>query len=142
MLDVITGFTKQGEGTVPLDGRPIDRASAESRARSGVTWSWQAVELFDEMTVLENLLVARDRKDPHHYVRDLFWPGRLTPSEIVNEAVADFELEPYLTRRPSSLSHGTTRLVGIARAIATEPRVLLLDETRRGSRQYRESRAR
>jgi sulfate-transporting ATPase len=132
MLDVITGFTAPASGDVALDGRPIAGLSAEARARDGLIRSWQSVELFEEMTVMENLLVACDQKERGHYVRDLFWPGRPTPTDVVQEVVEEFELAPYLSRRPSSLSHGTARLVGIARAIAAEPRVLLLDEPAAG----------
>jgi sulfate-transporting ATPase len=132
MLDIVTGFTKQTAGSVLLDSETIDQWSAERRARTGLARSWQAVELFEEMTVRENLLVAADRKRASHYMSDLLRPGRLTPSETMNDIVAEFDLEAHLDERPSNLSHGTARLVGIGRAIATEPSVLLLDEPAAG----------
>ncbi len=132
MLDIITGFTPQSEGTVLLDAGSVDSWSAEHRARQGMVRSWQGVELFEEMTVLENLLVACDRKQKRRYAQDLIWPGRPAPTEVLRAVIEQFELEPHLHERPSNLSHGTARLVGIARAIAAEPRVLLLDEPAAG----------
>ena len=60
ILDVLTGFTSQSSGSVRFDGKPIDGWSVERRARAGIVRSWQAVELFEEMTVRDNLLVAAD----------------------------------------------------------------------------------
>ena len=60
ILDVITGFTAPSSGSVVFDGVAIDKWSVERRARAGIVRSWQAVELFEEMTVRENLLVAAD----------------------------------------------------------------------------------
>ena len=128
----MTGFTTPAEGTVLLDGQPVHAWSAEQRARRGMARSWQAVELFEEMTVRENLLVAADRQQVGRYFSDLVRPGRFTPNAALNEIVKEFELEAHLDARPSKLSHGTARLVGIARAIVTEPSVLLLDEPAAG----------
>ncbi|MCU1361401.1 MAG: amino acid/amide transporter rane protein 2, family / amino acid/amide transporter, partial [Ilumatobacteraceae bacterium] len=132
MLDVMTGFTKQTEGTVLLDGKNIDSLSPEQRARIGMARSWQAVELFEEMTVRDNLLVAADRHTPSRYLLDLVRPGRQRASVAMYDAIAEFQLEPYLDLRPSELSQGVARLVGIARAMVTEPAVLLLDEPAAG----------
>ena len=132
LLDVITGFTRSDTGRVELDGHSMDRRSPELRARAGVIRSWQSVELFEEMTILENLLVAGDRQSPSRYLTDLLHPGRPTTTTMIDSTVADFDLRDVLDQRPSSLSQGRGRLVGIARAIAAEPSVLLLDEPTAG----------
>ncbi len=132
LLDVVTGFTRQAEGTVCLDGQAVDSRSPERRARDGMARSWQVIELFEEMTVRENLLVAADRQDAKRYFIDLLRPGRATTTDLLEEIVAEFDLGPHLDERPSKLPQGTARLVGIARAIVTEPRVLLLDEPAAG----------
>jgi ABC-type branched-subunit amino acid transport system ATPase component/ABC-type branched-subunit amino acid transport system permease subunit len=132
MLDVMTGFTKPVAGHVLLDGRPIDDLTPEKRARIGMARSWQAVELFEEMTVRDNLMVAADRHTPARYLLDLVRPGRQRTSEAMEAVIAEFKLESYLDVRPSELSQGLARLVGIARAMVTEPSVLLLDEPAAG----------
>jgi sulfate-transporting ATPase len=132
ILDVITGFTTQSGGSVHFGETRIDRWSVERRARAGIVRSWQAVELFEEMTVRENLLVASDDQSRLRYLTDLVHPGRPAPTALVHEVVADFRLDDVLDVRPSSLPHGVARLVGIARALVTEPAVLLLDEPAAG----------
>jgi ABC-type branched-subunit amino acid transport system ATPase component/ABC-type branched-subunit amino acid transport system permease subunit len=132
ILDVVTGFTTPTSGSVRFGDAVIDRWSVERRARAGIVRSWQAVELFEEMTVRENLLVASDDQSRWHYLTDLFRPGRPAATALVHEVVEELQLGEVLDVRPSSLSHGVARLVGIARALVTEPAVLLLDEPAAG----------
>jgi ABC-type branched-subunit amino acid transport system ATPase component/ABC-type branched-subunit amino acid transport system permease subunit len=132
LLDVMTGFTKQTEGSVLLDGVSIDSWSVEKRARRGLSRSWQAVELFEAMTVRDNLLAAADDQAASYYWTDLVRPNRRQDARLVDELVAEFGLGDVLDERPSSLSHGVARLVGICRAIVAEPAVLLLDEPAAG----------
>jgi sulfate-transporting ATPase len=132
IIDVITGFTPPGSGTVLLAGEPLERLTAEQRARRGIGRSWQAVELFDEMTLHDNLLVAEDSQSAIHYLTDLVAPGHPRLSEEVAQIVEHFELTPQLSLRPSALPAGTARLAGIARALAANPAVLLLDEPAAG----------
>jgi sulfate-transporting ATPase len=132
ILDVITGFTAQSSGSVAFGETAIDKWSVERRARAGIVRSWQAVELFEEMTVRENLLVAADDQSRRRYVTDLLRPGRPAPTPLVHDVVEEFGLGEVLDARPSELSHGVARLVGIARALVTEPAVLLLDEPAAG----------
>jgi len=132
ILDVVTGFTTQSSGSVRFGDATIDRWSVERRARAGIVRSWQAVELFEEMTVRENLLVASDDQSRRPYLTDLFRPGRPAMTALVHDVIAELELGAVLDVRPSSLSHGVARLVGIARALVTEPAVLLLDEPAAG----------
>jgi sulfate-transporting ATPase len=132
MLDVITGFTKARAGEVLIDGESINTWAPETRARAGLGRSWQSVELFEEMSVLENLLVAADPKRGRHYLTDLVRPGVRVMTSAMQRVVAEFQLEDRLAARPSELPQGVGRLVGIARAIVAEPGVLLLDEPAAG----------
>ncbi len=132
LLDVITGFTAASRGSVCFDGVPIDGWSVERRARAGIVRSWQAVELFEEMTVRENLLVAADDQSRWQYLFGLVRPGRQVPTALMNDLVAEFALGDVLGQHPSTLPHGVSRLVGIARALVSEPAVLLLDEPAAG----------
>jgi ABC-type branched-subunit amino acid transport system ATPase component len=132
LLDVVTGFTAASRGSVHFGGLRIDRWSVERRARAGIGRSWQAVELFEEMTVRENLLVAADDQSRWQYLTGLVRPGRQVPTALMNDLVAEFALGDALDQRPSTLPHGVSRLVGIARALVSEPAVLLLDEPAAG----------
>jgi sulfate-transporting ATPase len=132
LLDVITGFTPVQSGHVLLDGKQVDRRSPEQRARAGMIRSWQAVELFEEMTIRENLLVAADRHSPSRYLTDLVRPGRQRTTTAIEDVLADLGLTEVVDQRPSDLSQGASRLVGIARAIAAEPTILFLDEPAAG----------
>ncbi|HET9730987.1 MAG TPA: branched-chain amino acid ABC transporter ATP-binding protein/permease, partial [Acidimicrobiia bacterium] len=132
ILDVITGFTAAASGSVAFDRVAIDKWTVERRARAGIVRSWQAVELFEEMTVRENLLVAADDQSPRRYVADLVRPGRPAPTPLMHDVIDEFGLRDVLDVRPSALPHGVARLVGIARALVTEPAVLLLDEPAAG----------
>jgi len=132
LLDAVTGFTKAQSGAVTLDGRQIDRWTPERRARAGIGRSWQGVELFNEISVADNLLVASDRHRPIHYASDLVHPGRQAHSPGMDRVVSDFQLEQWLDLRPTALPYGIQHLVGIARAICAEPSVLLLDEPAAG----------
>jgi sulfate-transporting ATPase len=97
-----------------------------------MTRSFQSLELFEDMTVRDNLRTASDRRDPLAYVTDLVRPGDPPLSPAAVAAVHEFGLEGDLDRRPGELSFGRRRLVGIARAVATGPSVLFLDEPAAG----------
>jgi len=132
LIDVISGFTRPNTGHVRLDGVSLDRASAVRRARLGVGRSFQALELFEDMTVRENILAACDRRDPVAYLTAVVRPGSRSLSPLAAAAVREFALEPHLDRYPEQLSAGLRRVVGLVRAAAAEPRVLLLDEPAAG----------
>jgi sulfate-transporting ATPase len=90
------------------------------------------MELFSDMTVLENLLAASEKRDWRAYLSSFFWPGKVGLTDTGAAAVREFNLESVLGRRPSELPHGRQRMLAIARAVAAEPSVLLLDEPAAG----------
>jgi ABC-type branched-subunit amino acid transport system ATPase component/ABC-type branched-subunit amino acid transport system permease subunit len=132
LLDVVTGFTPLFSGSVKVNGEAIDKLTPEKRARRGIARSWQAVELFDELSIRENLLVGADTHSAYRYLTDLVRPGRTVENKVFREVVEEFGLEEYLDVRPSELPQGPARLAGIARAVVSEPTALLLDEPAAG----------
>jgi sulfate-transporting ATPase len=132
LVDAVTGFTRPYGGTMLVDGETINDWSPARRARRGVSRSFQSLELFEDATVLDNLRVASDPRDLGSYLRDLVWPVQPElPSEVV-AAVHEFDLEHDLYREVQDLPYGKRRLLAIARAVASRPSVLLLDEPAAG----------
>jgi sulfate-transporting ATPase len=132
LIDALTGYVAPSAGSVLLNGRSIDRWSPRRRALAGIGRSFQSLELFESLTVAENLQTACDPGDWRRYVSDLVYPrrARLEPAAVAS--VREFALENELSSRPDELSYGRRRLVAIARAVATGPSVLLLDEPAAG----------
>ena len=111
----------------------IDRLNATQRARLGLRRSFQSLELFEDVSVEENIRAGSDlRASRLSWVTDLFWPGHhdLPPTAVA--AVREFELEPHLDETPEELPYGRRRLVGIARTVASGPSIVMLDEPAAG----------
>jgi sulfate-transporting ATPase len=131
-IDAITGFTTTQVGRVLLDGVDLARAGPVERARAGVSRSFQSLALFEDATVLDNLRAASDPHDRVSYLRDLVYPvSPPLPGEVV-AAIDELRLRDVLNRHVQELPYGQRRLLSIARALATRPSVLLLDEPAAG----------
>jgi sulfate-transporting ATPase len=132
LIDAVSGFVKATGGSVTLGEQRIDSLPAQSRTRLGLTRSFQSVELFEDLSVADNIRVA---SEPHGYrtlLTDLTWPTRRDWSATASASIQEFRLVPHLERLPDELSNADRRLVAIARAVATSPSVLLLDEPASG----------
>ncbi len=127
LIDSITGFVA-AEGTVRLGDRDLRDLSAHDRARCGLGRSWQSLEIFEDLTVLENLRAAADPRPWWAALADLVHPERNRPTIALRRAVTALGLEDSLGATPGELSTGRRKLVALARTIAAEPSVILLDE--------------
>jgi ABC-type branched-subunit amino acid transport system ATPase component/branched-subunit amino acid ABC-type transport system permease component len=134
IVDAVTGFIKPNAGRILLNGAPMAGAawSPARRARAGVRRSFQSLELFEDISVRENLHAGSEEHVPLSGVRDLVWPARRPLPPAAAGTVREFALEDDLDRLPGELPYGRRRLVGIARAAASAPPVLLLDEPAAG----------
>jgi branched-chain amino acid transport system ATP-binding protein len=128
-IDAISGFVRY-RGSVLLDGRDLSGKAPHERARLGLARTWQSVELFDDLTVRENVAVAAE-PSALKALRDVVSRGD-GRSERVEEALGVFGLEARGDAMPSELSQGDRKLVGVARAYAATPRLLCLDEPAAG----------
>jgi sulfate-transporting ATPase len=133
LIDAVTGFTRMSPGSsLALDGRDISRWSAVKRARAGMGRSFQSLELFEDSTVLDNLRAASDPRDMVSYLRDIVWPVNVPLPDTVLSTIREFDLEDDLDRIVEDLPYGRRRLLALARAVATQSSVLLLDEPAAG----------
>jgi sulfate-transporting ATPase len=131
-IDAITGFVKTSRGTIFLGDDKIDGWTPERRARAGLARSFQSLELFDDLSVEENVLAASDARDKWAYLIDLFHPGGARLGGPAGDAVADLGLAGRLGSQARHLSYAQRRLLAVARAVAGGGSVLLLDEPAAG----------
>ena len=131
-IDAVTGFAKLAEGEILLGDQDIGTWSTTKRARAGVGRSFQALELFEDCSVIDNLRAASDPRDFASYLRDLVHPVEAPLSSSAMSAIRDFDLVDDLGKGVDGLSYGKRRLLAIARAVAAQPSVLLLDEPAAG----------
>jgi branched-chain amino acid transport system ATP-binding protein len=132
LFNVISGELPASEGRIEFDGRDITRLSAHRRAAAGLGRTYQITNLFPRLTVEENLLLAVRGVSSRKF--SLFGTGRADGAEI--EAVERALEESGMTDRRSApvrlLSYGEQRELELAMALATNPRLLLLDEPAAG----------
>jgi ABC-type branched-subunit amino acid transport system ATPase component/ABC-type branched-subunit amino acid transport system permease subunit len=132
LVDVATGYVKATQGSVSLGTSDITKWPAAKRSRIGLTRSFQSLELFEDLSVADNLKVASDRRDRLAYLTDLVRPGRSPFSTVTQSVIEEFQLTDVLDQSPEVLAYAQRHLVAIARAVASSPSVLLLDEPAAG----------
>jgi len=130
-IDALTGFVPS-TGRVEFDGRDVADMKPTDRARAGLGRSWQSIELFDDMSVLENLGVAAQRSTLRQLTRDFLGMPRAVSDPAIDLALDLVGIGDLRDRLPGELSHGQRKLVGVARAIAASPKLLCMDEPAAG----------
>jgi len=125
LFNVITGLQTPTSGHVRLDGAQITRTKRHRRARLGIARTFQRLEPFGSLTARENVLVALE-------MRRRWATERYNTLAVADELLARVGISTVADRKVDSLPTGTARLVELARALGTAPRVLLLDEPSSG----------
>ena len=134
-FNALTGLDKPDTGSVHLDGRDITGLETFARARLGMGRTFQRLEVFGGMTVRDNLQVAAEVSLDRRAWRDTFsFRTRTVPAvqQVVDEALDLVGIRSMARELAGSLPTGTLRLVELARALCTQPTVLLLDEPSSG----------
>ncbi len=133
-IDAITGFTPVSEGTVTFDGVDLAGVAPDKRAAMGLTRTFQSLELFEDLSVRDNLMAAAERPQWHSFVTDIVLPGRNERKyrEQVDWALDVMKLTDAADTMPSDMSHGQRKLISVARALAAKPKLVLLDEPAAG----------
>jgi ABC-type branched-subunit amino acid transport system ATPase component len=126
LFNVVTGLLAPNTGRVDLDGRDITRRKPHQRARLGIGRTFQRLETFGSLTARENVLVAAEMRRGWSHDR------KRSPAVIADEILERVGLQEVAEDRVDRLPTGTARLVELGRALATQPRVLLLDEPSAG----------
>ena len=131
LIDAVTGFVRS-QGEVTLGEKSLVGRPARVRAKTGLSRSFQSLELFSDLSVEENLAVAAESPQAWRYVTDLFRPGRIRLSPNALEALREFQLDDSRHSLPEEVSFGQRKAIAIARAVAGRPDILLLDEPAAG----------
>jgi len=121
LFNVITGLQEPDGGRVVLDGKDITRARTHRRARMGLARTFQRLEVFGSLTSRENVLVAAE-------IRKRWSRDGSNPAQIAEALIDRVGVRHVAEERVDALPTGLARLVELARALASRPRVLLLDE--------------
>ena len=122
LINVLSGFQRPSAGALSIDGERLTGAPAHALARRGVARTFQAVRLFSGLSVRDNVAASRTVKAE----------GRAAGAARVDEILHWMGLAEHADRQAGTMPYSAERLLGIARALAVEPRFLMLDEPAAG----------
>jgi branched-chain amino acid transport system ATP-binding protein len=124
LLGVLSGLQRPSQGRVRFDGRDLLGVPVHRRVQYGMTRTFQRLELWDSMSVFDNIRTAAEFASR--------WRDDFDPHKAASEAVHLLGLDDVAEKSISSLSTGKARLVEVARALASRPKLMLLDEPSAG----------
>lgn len=134
LFNTISGFYRPNAGTIRFKGQDITRVPAPQRAKLGLGRSFQNIALFRGMTVLDNIKLGRHAHLKTNVLDALFYMGRARREEAelradIEERIIDFLEIDHIRHAPvSALPYGLQKRVEMARALAMQPEILMLDE--------------
>ena len=137
MLNVITRVFDPSCGSISFEGQDITTLPRHKVVQRGIARTFQNIELFEGGTVLDNLLLGRHRFDHGSFMAQCLWTPSVRAAEAssraqVEDVIELLDLMPYRNSPVAALPYGVRKVVELARALATQPRLLLLDEPASG----------
>ncbi len=137
VFNLISRIYQATTGTIHYQGREITQVAPHDIAALGIARTFQNIELFEHATVLHNLLIGRHRHRSTGFVSEMLFTGRARAAEVqarrkVEEVIDFLNLQHYRDTMVAGLPYGVRKVVELARALATEPKLLLLDEPSSG----------
>lgn len=137
IFNCISGLYHPDRGQILLNGKEISRISPYRRAQLGIARSFQNIELFKGMTVVDNIMLGRHIHMRTNLLTGGLWLGRARREEIrhreVVEEIIDFlEIQDIRKKVVGTLAYGLQKRVELGRALALDPQILLLDEPMAG----------
>jgi len=129
-INAVTGFVPWS-GRIVFDGGDLDGLPPHRIAHRGLTRTWQSLELFGDISVRANLEVAATKMTPTMAIRDYFGRSQKL-AERVDATIEVLEMGEIMEQRPDDLSMGFRKLVGVARALVADSKLVLLDEPAAG----------
>ncbi|HKZ90916.1 MAG TPA: ABC transporter ATP-binding protein [Candidatus Limnocylindrales bacterium] len=137
IFNLVSRIYDPSQGRLIFQDEDITRVPPHEIARRGIARTFQNIELFEHATVLQNLLLGRHAHRRSRFVEELLFLPRVRALELEHreavEKVIDFlDLQPYRDSLIANLPYGVRKVVEMARALCTQPRLLLLDEPSSG----------
>ena len=137
VLNVITRVFDPSEGSVHFDGEDITQLPRHRIVQRGIARTFQNIELFEGGTVLDNLMLGRHRFAHGGFAAQWLWTPGVRVAEAASRAAIEdvidlLDLAPYRNSPVAGLPYGVRKVVELARALSTQPRLLLLDEPASG----------
>lgn len=137
VFNMLTGVYQPTEGTITLQGKKIHRKRPDQLVKMGIARTFQNIRLFKHLSVLDNVMIACNFQMRYSILGGMlrlpgYWREEAAVREKALSILAVFGLESYAEILADNLPYGKQRKLEIARALATDPKVLLLDEPAAG----------
>lgn len=137
VFNMLSGVYTPTQGEIILDGKVVNGLSPDKLSKEGIARTFQNIRLFENLTVLDNVKLAMNQFMEYGVLTGMFrlpkyWKEEKEATDKALEILKIFELEKFFRAYAGSLPYGAQRKLEIARAMATGPKVLLLDEPAAG----------